>query len=212
MGSIIKLIEDNLDIAAFGGVLTFLTILFTFYTQVAIPMYNKTIAPFLGFFSGIAEAPKRIDGLNGKLDQILVELKPNSGSSIKDVVNRLDARLAIGEEQRLLLLNTNEHGIWVSDEVGNCTWTNDTLRKKVSARDFGDLNGSNWINSVHPSDRKFVLEEWENAVEHKRDFNLHYRLIDMKTQVPFNVNGVAKPARDFKGSLVGFNGVVYFLT
>lgn len=212
MEDLLKFFKDNTEkLTAVGGLLTFLTILFTFYKQVAIPMYNMTLAPIVSFFHGIAEAPKRIDTLDSKLDLILEELKPNSGGSVKDVIARLDAKLSLGEEQRLLLLNTNVNGIWVSNQLGDCTWVNDTLRKKVGAKDFSDLIGDNWINCVHPGDRRMVIDEWDDAVRNGRDFNLHYKLINMETQVPIQVHGVAKPARDYKGSLIGYNGVLYFI-
>lgn len=211
MDYLVTLLEEHYDLAGLGGLLTFLTILITFYNQVAKPMYDKTLGPVVNLFSAIISSPQRITSLDDKLDLILDELKPNSGGSIKDTIMRLDKKLSLGEEQRLLLLNTNPHGIWVSDDFGRCTWTNDTLRKAVNAKDFSDLTGENWINCVHPSDRRMVMEEWESAVENARDFNLQYRLIDMKSQVPFNVHGIAKPARDYKGSLIGFNGVLYFL-
>lgn len=210
MDQIIKELTEHYDLTAIGALLTFLTIVFTFYKQVGIPMYNSTIAPIVSFFSGIAEAPKRIDGLGSKLDLILNELKPNGGSSLKDQLNRLEAHVSISEAQRRLIMDSSPHGIWVSDKEGNCTWVNETLKAKLNAVDF-DMLGDNWINTIHPADRKKVLEEWEAAVEGNRTFNLFYRMINLSTEAPFNVHAIATPAKNFDGSLVGFNGIVYFL-
>lgn len=210
MDNLIKELTEHYDLAALGAFLTFLTILFTFYKQVGIPMYNHTVAPILSFFSGIAEAPKRIDGLDSKLDLILNELKPNGGASLKDQLNRLEAHVSISEAQRRLIMDSSPYGILVSDTKGNCTWFNETLKAKLNASD-DDLLGDNWINAVHPSDRKKVLEEWENAVEGNRTFNLFYKMIDLDTEAPINVHGIATPAKNFDGSLVGFNGIIYFL-
>lgn len=206
----VKGLVDNYDLAAMGAFLTFLTILFTFWKQAAIPLYDNTLKPIGRFFYSIYEFPTRLHEVDDKLNQILTELKPNGGSSLKDQLNRLEAHVSISEAQRRLLMDASLQGIWTSDVRGKCTWINETFKIKTEAH-AEELLGDNWINCIHPHDRDQVQKEWESAIKDGRIFNLFYRVINLKTQTPMSVKGTATPAKNFDGSIVGYNGVVYFL-
>jgi PAS domain S-box-containing protein len=200
---------EHLSIASIGALLTFLTILFTFYKQVAIPMYNSTVKPVVDLVSSIYRSPTRLEHLDTKLDEIIKELKPNGGSSIKDQLNRLETSVSISEAQRMLLLDSVTTGIWSSDVKGRCTWVNEALRKSTGAS-LSDFIGTNWENVIHPEDRELVGREWERAISQKRDFNLYYRLINLATEKPVPVHGVATPAYNFNKEVIGWNGIIYF--
>ena len=210
INDITSLFTDHYDLAAIGAFLTFLTILFTFYNQVGIPMYKATLAPIVDFFGAVASSPTRINHLDTKLDLILAELKPNGGSSLKDQMNRLEASVSISEAQRLLILDNSQQGVWTSNTEGDCTWINQTLANKVGGS-LHDFQGENWISTIHPQDRKIVEEEWNAAIKNQRTFNLFYRFQNLNTQDVINVHGVATPAKNYDGSIVGYNGVIYFL-
>lgn len=211
---------EHLNIAALGALLTFLTILATFYSQVAVPLYNGTLKPMFRLFNAIYESPSRIESLdskiskehaalNSKLDILIKEFKPNGGTSLKDQINRLEVAVSISESQRMLLLNSVPNGIWTSDVNGRYTWVNDYMRKATSANS-SDFLGDNWENLIYPEDRQKVAEEWDRAIKQQRDFNLHYRMYNLKTNSAIEVHGVATPARNFDGKIIGWNGVVYF--
>jgi len=200
----------NYDWAAIGTFIGALIAIFTFYKQVGIPMYNATLRPMVQFFQAVGNAPKRIDNIDIKLDRILGELVTNTGSSIKDQLNHLSSKVSLGEAQRLLMLNSNENGISTTDAEGNYTWINDTLMHKVGAESSNEMLGDNWINTIHPADRKFVIEEWENAVKGKRSLNIHFRFINLKTQLPISAHSIVTPAFCFDGSLIGYNAIIYF--
>lgn len=210
MDQLFHILEFHWDLAALGAILTFLTVLFTFYTKVATPMYNVTLKPIGAFLSAVASSPGRIDNLDSKLDIIISELKPNGGTSLKDQLNRLESSVSIGEAQRLLILDSNTNGIWTSSPEGKLLWINNTLKQRTGFT-LDEMKGDNWINVIWPADRSIVQEEWTNAVKNQRAFNLFYRLLDTNHQVPINVHGIATPAKNYEGSVVGFNGIIYFL-
>jgi two-component system CheB/CheR fusion protein len=174
-------------------------------------MYNATLKPIGQFFHAIASSPGRIDRMETKLDLIIGELKPNGGTSLKDQLNRLEESVSVSQAQRKLILDSSSVGVWTSDADGMCTWVNETLRKRVRADSIGTFLGENWINVIHVADRKFVMEEWQSAVENQRDFDLHYRMINIETQMPFNVHVKSSPAKCFRDKVIGYNGTVYFL-
>lgn len=210
INQIFKELVEHYDLTTIGAVLTFLTILATFWKQVGEPLYNTTVRPIARLFYSIYESPTKLEVLGTKIDTILSELKPNGGSSLKDQLNRLEAHVSISEAQRRLLMDSNPNGIWTSSVLGKCLWVNETFRKKVDAQPE-ELYGDNWVNSIHPSDRRQVVDEWESAIKDGRTFNLFYRVINLKTEAPIQVHGIATPAKNFDGSIVGYNGIIYFL-
>jgi len=206
-------LKEHFDIVFVGSILTFLTILFAFYNQVAVPMYNSTVKPVIDLVASIYKSPTRLNALEstlgGKLDEIIKELKPNGGSSIKDQLNRLETAVSISQAERLLLLDTINQGVWACDRKGNYSWVNDALRKAVGGS-MADFVGNNWENVIYPEDRDIVTREWERAIDQERDFNLHYRLHNLTTNQPVKVHAIATPARNFAGDIIGWNGVIHF--
>lgn len=176
-------------------------------------MYNSTVKPVVDLMTSIYQSPRKLSALEaslgGKLDEIIKELKPNGGSSIKDQLNRLETSVSISEAQRMLLLDSVTSGVWTTDEKGRCTWVNESLRKATGAS-LSDFIGTNWENVVHHDDREFVLKEWERAITQKRDFNLYYRLLNLITEKEVPVHGVATPAYNFTKEVIGWNGIIYF--
>ena len=204
------MITSNFDIVAIGASLTFLTICFTFYKQVAIPVYNATLKPFINMIESIYTSPSRIGRLDQKLDSIIAELKPNSGSSIKDQLNRLEVSVAMNKAQHYLLLNSLPSGVWTSDNNGYWQWVNDPLKTTLSAT-LENFKGNNWETMIHPEDNTKVFEEWERAVEQKRDFNMHFRMKNLNTNASVNVHAIAHPVLSSDNRIVGWNGTIHFI-
>lgn len=210
INQVFKGLVEHYDLTTIGAILTFLTVVATFWKQVGEPLYNATIRPIARLFYSIYESPTKLEVLGTKIDTILSELKPNGGSSLKDQLNRLEAHVSISEAQRRLLMDSSPQGIWTSTVKGRCVWINETFRQKVEAQPE-ELYGDNWVSCIHPVDRKQVMDEWESAIKDGRTFNLFYRVINLKTQTPIPVHGIATPAKNFDGSIVGYNGIIYFL-
>jgi PAS domain S-box-containing protein len=197
-----------------GSILTFLTILLTFYQQVAVPMYNVAIKPVVDLMTSIYQSPKRLSALEsslgGKLDEIIKELKPNGGSSIKDQLNRLETAVSISQAERLLLLDSIPQGVFTSDTKGRWLWVNDALRKTVGGS-LAEFVGNNWENTVSTEDRETVVREWTRAVEQRRDFNLYFNMTNLDTNETKKVHVIATPANNFNNEIIGWNGVVHFV-
>ncbi len=176
-------------------------------------MYNTTVKPVVDLMTSIYQSPRRLNALEaslgGKLDEIIKELKPNGGSSIKDQLNRLETAVSISEAQRMLLLDSVTTGVWTTDVKGRYTWVNEALRKATGAS-LSDFVGTNWENVIHPEDKELVVREWERAIAQRRDFNLYFRLINLRTENAVPVHGVATPAYNFTKEIIGWNGITYF--
>jgi PAS domain-containing protein len=207
--NLFHLFEFHYDLVGIGSLLTFLTVLFTFYKQVAVPMYDKTLKPMALAISNIYNAPKRINSLDAKLDIIISELRPNGGGSMRDSINRMEDSMAVSTAQRYILLNAMPHGAWTFDCAGNCTWINDPLKKTLGVT-MDDMGGSNWTNYLCQDTRDAVVREWKDAVQARRKFDTNFKFCNPQTMTEHLVHSVSTPILNFKGEVVGWTGLLYF--
>ena len=73
-------------------------------------------------------------------------------------------------------------GIFVSDALGNCVYTNAAYHK-ISGLTFEQAMGSNWVAAIHPEDRQRVLAEWRLAAKGQEPFQTEYRFLQEEGSV-----------------------------
>lgn len=64
--------------------------------------------------------------------------------------------------------------VFTTDAAGRNIYTND-FYQEYTGRDFGELAGDGWTESVHPDDRDQVTRNWRSAVESGEPFNASMR-------------------------------------
>lgn len=163
---------------------------------------GKTVAEALGVVSAILASllggwrygvKPMIQAVRTRLDArrkreelittVISEFRPNGGSSLKDVVNRVEtwvkaldqsnaqireALVSIDERWRAFHMD-HENGLVEYDADGRITWTNRTFRE-MTGLENESLIGWGWINAVTPEQREFVEAGWREAVASERDF------------------------------------------
>lgn len=67
-------------------------------------------------------------------------------------------------------------GIFVSDVLGSCVYTN-AAYQKISGLSFEQTLGTNWLTAIHPDDRERVLAEWRGAAMGWEPFQTEYRFL-----------------------------------
>lgn len=103
------------------------------------------------------------------LQAIAAELRPNHGTSIRDSLDRIEARQVTHEQRWRIALYDHDKGIVELDARGLLVWANRTFRE-ITGRDTSDLMGDGWALAVAPEDRQRILAEWAEAVAHGRDY------------------------------------------
>lgn len=103
------------------------------------------------------------------LQAIAAELRPNHGTSIRDSLDRIEARQVTHEQRWRIALYDHDKGIVELDARGLLVWANRTFRE-ITGRDTSDLLGDSWALAVAPEDRQRILDEWAEAVAHGRDY------------------------------------------
>jgi PAS domain-containing protein len=119
----------------------------------------------------------KIPILDQRLQEILAELKPNGGKSLRDEVHRLEANGAMNEQRLRTIQNTNtEAGFFETNEAGEWVFVNRFL-VSLTNRSSEELLGNGWKNIVDPSARANVSDEWKHAVREKRECIIRFPMV-----------------------------------
>jgi len=152
-------------------------------------VFNKL--PFMKRIAFLEQQSVRTARMEGSLDEILRELKPNGGSSMRDAqdamadnVVKLLARTKLNESVLpFATFSTDENGRFGSVNPVFCEWC---------GRNESDLLGANWINAVHSEDQNFCKTKLTEAILDQRDLEITFRF-QHKDGIFFKVKCIAKP-------------------
>lgn len=137
---------------------------------------------------------------------ILNEMKPNSGSSLRDVINRIEHRQIKLDERNRALMQENASGIFETDANGLCIWVNRRYTR-ITGRTPAEVKGYGWVNCIHPDDRNPVEDEWRRAMIEEREFQMSYRMITPDgnvTPVRCLTHRMSSP----RGDTIGYLGII----
>ncbi len=129
------------------------------------------------------EALMAVSKIADSVNEILAQVRPNGGGSIKDVVGQTKKLLSeISVEmkhQRIAQeITADAAGLMImrADGNGRVTWVSKSIRERFGAIDEGAYLGWSWLNRVHPDDRDRTRERWEQAIEDRCELQDEYRI------------------------------------
>lgn len=140
------------------------------------------------------------------IEQISNEFVPNGGSSVKDALNRIEARQIMSEQRHRLMVMDTPYCVFEADEDGEyhtvnrsyCRWT---------GKSTTELHGMGWVNTIDLEWRDHVMTEWNHALKDEREFSLNYRITDAEgNSIP--VHCTAFPLYNHHDSLAGWGGII----
>ena len=147
-----------------------------------------------------------IPQMREQLSVISKEIRPNGGSSIRDVVDRIEARQIIRDQTNEAQMSAIGLAYWRSDAEGRCTYASPSLCRMLGTNEAG-IKGNNWASLIHPDDRAAVSDEWQRSGEENRVFNMTYRFVREDNGETITVRGHATPLINSKtGDVEGFWG------
>lgn len=148
----------------------------------------------------------RLDGALATLDEIAYQFRPNSGSSLRDVIDRLETYVAVSNTKIHSIMNYHKIAAWESDSSGACIWASDELQELIGLH-WEQMEGFGWLTGIGTTteEREAVNREWAAAVTAQREFYMEYHV---NTVNPTLVVGRAIQVRDTKGQVKGFVGTL----
>lgn len=199
-------------LAAVAGILGALLGIFKFFQWMHRNVSPKIRHAFKRYVDvcDLEDSLAAIQGANDELlvglRQLLDEVRPNGGSSLRDAINRIEHRQIRLDERAKAMMHEEDKAMFESDAEGNTVWVNRKYQRLVG-RTLEDLKGHGWVNTIHPEDREHVNEEWYRAVEEERTFVSNFRVVDPEGNVT-HVNCISYVLRGPDGKPLGFLGVI----
>lgn len=141
-----------------------------------------------------------------EIEKLCRELEPNHGSSIKDAIHRIEARLMLIEARNDALLSDHSFGIFHCDKSGSNLYVNRTYSRMLAASSE-DLLGFGWKNFIEDAELERYDKEWKEAFEDGREFKgkLVFTTSDgrhVRTSIKTYV------LHDLSNSVIGYLGLV----
>jgi len=149
---------------------------------------------------------KQMVELPGKVDKIVKEVSPNSGTSMKDVVNRIEFRQILHEQKAHAYVSHSPVAFYETDLDGDCVWANKAYLRLLE-RSEDEVTGKGWISGIHPEDKADVTTAWESAIADKREYAFDYRMVTSSGKI-IPLHGEAFPLRDPSGKVLGYVGTI----
>ena len=122
------------------------------------------------------ENRSELHAIKDALQAILVELKTNGGSSLKDAINRVeDNQVRTNSLTHLILARDDGLAAFMTDHNGLYDWIS-PAHHKLTGRPIDEVGGWGWLSSVHPDDADHVREGWASAVTGGWPFSMRFRI------------------------------------
>lgn len=130
----------------------------------------------------------------------------------RDVTDRKKAEeeLANNELKFRTLTSNAPVGIIQTDVYGHTIYVNETWRS-YTGMTFEEAMGDGWFNAVHPDDKTYLKNTWEEHVAKGLPSITEYRLIDKEGRTKW-VSGNAVPLYNKDGEVTGYIGTIADMT
>jgi PAS domain S-box-containing protein len=127
-----------------------------------------------------------------------------TATDIDDRVRAEEASRA-GEQRFRFLAESIPHMVWTAFADGSMEYASPRFSEYLGVAPE-QVQGSGWLESLHPDDRSRAVDAWEHALGNKTEYRLEYRLRHGATGEYRWFLGHALPQRDADGRVVRWYG------
>lgn len=166
---------------------------------IGLVKYGKKLWDAIMFLTKLSTT---LVSLSTSLEELKKEFKVNSGSSVKDQLNRIEDKQQTLAQRVWAMNHDTDHGIFETNNKGELIQSNRTFLNTLGL-DSTEALGNGWINSVSPELRDVLKDSWDSAVEDQREFS---ECIILKTGHKVCIS--ALPVRSMGGELRGYVGTI----
>ena len=166
--------------------------------------WSAVSAPFMAGPRSAAALEEFRAKSTARMDEILAELRPNGGGSLRDLIATQNA-VVLGRIELVMGALGDQVAAYETDPAGLCVWTSPAYCELVG-RPAPDLLGWGWIVALHHDDADHVRDAWRSSVDDRRAFEMRFRLV-RPDGTPVPVLSRATPL--FAGPrLIGWSGLM----
>lgn len=236
----------NEQLVYFGSFLTFLVAILSFYRN----NLKTYVVNFISWIKNVTKVANEIDTIKSKINDIdnavkeiksinepiiktlqqeiqyiKSELSPNSGKSIKDLIEKIVHSVSTVEQyasslehqvkkiesrQWNIMINNNDYPMFECDQKGYFIRANKAYLDFVGLH-LDDVVNMGWVNVIFIDDRNLVQNEWNSAIEDKRTFDLKYRIQNTITGKVHLVRTISQPYF-VERELIGYIGRILIVS
>lgn len=134
---------------------------------------------------------------------------------LEDTVERIWAAVRLAhtkealresEERFRSLVESYSQAVWETNPDGDVVVDSPSWRA-YTGQTFEEWIGYGWTNAVHPDDRKYVKEEWKEAVAARRNMDGEYRLKHAASGAYRWTSVKATPILNNEGAIIKWSGM-----
>ena len=198
----------DLDLTALSELAAKVTALGGTVGGLALGIWRKVVVPGRVLLEEERERRKKQDLMYKAVEQIVQELKPNGGSSLRDSLDRVELGVQmLGQRFRIALYETDK-GVLEFDSAGSLIWANRTFRDMLG-RDMEELAGDGWVNGFPHERREALLDEWNGCIVSGRDWEVtRLEFINRDTGLKIMGGLRAIATRNSRGKALGWTATL----
>ncbi|MDX2099499.1 MAG: response regulator [Leptolyngbyaceae cyanobacterium bins.59] len=121
-----------------------------------------------------------------------------------------NAELRASNERFRSLSACSPVGIVMTDVQGNCTYTNPRCQA-IAGFSTQDGLGNGWINFIHPEDRVWVVQQWQEVIRDGKPYSQEFRFQWQDGTIRW-AHVRSAPMLSDLGALIGFVGTIEDIT
>lgn len=161
---------------------------------------NQMVVALAELVRGNVDVPVDQGRIPGEIDTIAIALR----AFRDEIVSRRKTVIALAESERRFhsLAQVSPVGIFYTDPMGNCRYSNDKCTEITGLNETAML-GTGWQDALHPEDRRRVLATWEAGAAEGKAFTIEYRFLKANGVTTW-VIGQTTSHRDGEGRVTGF--------
>lgn len=161
---------------------------------------------FIGGVSWLHATYIKISSCVTTLAALAKEFENNGGSSLRDVLDRIEYQVNMLEFIKLNHLDLIDTPIFLTNDNGKVTWVNRAFCK-LTGMTYQELLGNGWENMIFDDDRQRVILEWNSACKEFRPMLLTFRVYCNHQEV-FNKNTTIVKCEAYGKRGIGYFGYI----
>lgn len=166
-------------------------------------LWKKAIGPLL---SKTSDHFEKVSSMIKSVEEIRKEIRPNGGTSIKDAINRIEARLINMEHVQSALRQDGPMGIFQCKVDGSNIDVNRTYSRILECTKE-ELIGFGWKNFLHEEVKEAYDQGWKEAFQEGREISFPIKL-KSRTGKIIEADVRAYPITDMSGEVVQYLGIL----
>lgn len=127
---------------------------------------------------------EKMNKMFDKVENMDKQLRPNSGTSVFDMVGtlvagqaRLEAKVDLYQDRQRFSANMQAIAFWTTNETSEFDYVSPALCKMVD-RSESEMEGNGWQSWIAKADMVRIIKSWHYSIRDKRAFDEIFSFID----------------------------------